>query len=214
MKTTNKLALTGIAAAAVVGACYLAAQMMSDIASLRILTLFGFSIDGGTLIYPLTFTLRDMVHKVAGKRAARAVVFAAAGANVVMALLFYFVATLPADPSVGAQDMFGAVLAPVWRIVVASIAAEVVSELLDTEVYSWAASKLGERYQWARVLASNSVSVPVDSVAFCWIAFAGVLPAPVVWSVVASNILVKWAMTLLSLPAIYIVPSTSERALD
>jgi uncharacterized PurR-regulated membrane protein YhhQ (DUF165 family) len=61
-----------------------------------------------------------------------------------------------------------------------------------------------------RVLVSNSVSVPVDSLVFAWLAFGSVLPASVVWSIVLANVLVKGAVTLLSLPGIYLVPHRGE----
>lgn len=184
---------------------YIASQMMADIASLKIVILFGYSMDAGTLIYPLTFTLRDMVQKMAGRKAARVVIFAAAGINLVMASLFWLVAKLPADVSMGTQEAFAAVLAPVWRIVIASIAAEVISELIDTEAYTFWTEKITKRYQWARVLFSNTFSVPIDSLAFSWLAFGGVLPAVIVWSIFASNVIVKGVTTLISLPMIYLV---------
>lgn len=188
-----------------VSCAYIAAQMMADIASLRIITLGGFSMDAGTLIYPFTFTLRDMIHKVAGIRAARSLIFAAAIINVLMAVYFWLVARLPADPEVGPQIEFGVVLAPVWRIVFASILAEVVAELVDTEMYRLWVERITRRYQWARVLVSNTVSVPLDSLIFSWAAFGGVLGVSVVWSIVASNILVKGLTTILGLPLIYLV---------
>ena len=186
-------------------AAYIAAQMMSDIGSLKIAAVAGFSIDGGTFIYPLTFTLRDMVHKLLGRKAARTLIVVAAGINLVMALFFAFLAKLPPDPAWPLQQAFADVLSPVWRIVLASIVAEVVSELLDTELYQLWVSRVTRRYQWARVLVSNSVSVPVDSLVFVWIAFGGALPVAVVWSIFWANVLVKGMMTLISLPAIYLV---------
>ena len=194
-------------AAVVVSAAYVAAQMMADIASLRIVSLFGLSIDAGTFIYPFTFTLRDLVHKVAGIKAARALILTAAVVNLLMALLFWFTSILPPDLSVGPQTAFGEVLSPVWRIVVASIAAEVLSELIDTEGYRLWVERVTERYQWMRVLVSNAVSVPVDSLVFAWLAFGGVLSTKVVWSIVLANILIKGAVTLFSLPGIYLVRS-------
>ena len=119
----------------IVVSAYIAAQVLADVASLRIVSIGGFSVDGGTLIYPFTFTIRDLVHKIAGKRVARLLIFLAAGVNLAMAGVFRIVAALPADLEVGTQTEFGAVLAPVWTIVAASIIAEVVSELIDTEVY-------------------------------------------------------------------------------
>jgi uncharacterized integral membrane protein (TIGR00697 family) len=97
------------------------------------------------------------------------------------------------------------VLSPVWRIVFASIVAEIISELIDTEGYRIWVDKVTHKFQWARVLVSNAVSVPVDSLIFCWLAFGGVMPNFVVWSIVASNVIVKGLTTLVSLPGIYLV---------
>ncbi len=186
-------------------AAYVAAQILADIGSLKIALVAGFSIDGGTFVYPLTFTLRDMVHKQLGRRAARTIIVAAGAINLLMAAYFAFLTRLPADPSWELQAAFAGVLNPVWRIVVASIAAELISELLDTEIYHAWVERVTRRYQWARVLVSNSVSVPVDSLVFCWGAFGGVLPTAVVWSIFWSNVLVKGLTTLVSLPGIYLV---------
>jgi hypothetical protein len=197
-------------AVVIVSAAYVAAQMMADIASLRIVTLFGFSVDAGTLIYPFTFTLRDLVHKVAGIKAARILIITAAAINIVMALLFWVASVLPADLQVGPQVEFGMVLSPVWRIVFASIIAEVIAELIDTEGYRLWVERVTERYQWMRVLVSNAISVPLDSLVFAWLAFGGVLPGDVVWSIVVANILIKGLVTLLSLPGIYLVRAESD----
>ena len=94
----------------------------------------------------------------------------------------------------------------------ASIAAEIVSELLDTEIYHWWVTKVTRRHQWLRVLVSNSVSVPVDNLIFAVGAFGGVLPWDVVWQIFLFNLVVKYAITILSLPLIYIAPSGSESA--
>jgi len=184
---------------------YIAAQILADVTSLKIALVGSFSIDGGTFIYPFTFTLRDLVHKLLGRGAARTLVITAGVINLVMAALFAFVIWLPADPGWGLQNEFALVLGPVWRIVIASILAEVVSELLDTEVYHLWVTRVTTRYQWLRVLSSNAISVPVDSLIFCWGAFGGNLAAATVWSIFWSNILVKGAVTLFSLPGIYLV---------
>jgi uncharacterized integral membrane protein (TIGR00697 family) len=190
---------------------YVAAQLLSDIASLKITRIAGFSMDAGTFIYPLTFTVRDLIHKRLGKTAARTVIILAAAVNLFMALFFHFTAWLPQDPSWGLMEEFSAILGPVWRIVIASIIAEIISELLDTEIYHLWQSRITKRYQWLRVLSSNAVSIPVDSFIFCWIAFGFVLPHTVVWSIFYANVMVKIAVTLLSLPAIYLVKERQAR---
>ena len=189
----------------VISVLYVSAQIFADITSLRLLLIAGLSTDGGTLIYPFTFTLRDMVHKVAGASVARTLIIIAAVINLFMAILFWIVSNLPADMMVGAQEEFGMVLAPVFRIVLASIVAEVVSELIDTEVYEQWIERIGHNKQWGRVLASNAVSVPIDSALFVLIAFWGELPGEVVMSIFVANVLVKGAVTLFSIPGIYLV---------
>lgn len=184
---------------------YIAAQMLSDVLSLKIAWVAGFSVDAGTFIYPLTFTLRDLVHKVLGRGAARTVIVAAGVINFVMAGLFAFAAWLPPDPTWPLQREFAAVLIPVWRIVVASIIAEVFSELTDTEIYHLWVTRLTRRFQWMRVLTSNAVSIPLDSLIFCWGAFGGRLPGATVWSIFWANVLLKGVVTLVGLPTIYLV---------
>lgn len=199
-----------LTAAILVSVLYVAAQMMSDIASLRIVMIAGYSIDAGTFIYPLTFTLRDMVHKVAGIKAARILIFAAAGINIIMALFFRVVSLLPPDLTIGPQEEFGMVLSPIWRIVAASIIAEVVSELIDTEGYRFWVEKVTKKYQWIRVLFSNLFSIPIDSFLFSFLAFWKLFPTSIVISIFFSNMIIKGITTLVSIPGIYLVPDRNS----
>ncbi|MBN1956472.1 MAG: queuosine precursor transporter [Anaerolineae bacterium] len=195
---------------AIVVAAYVAAQMLSDILSLKIARVAGFSVDAGTFVYPFTFTLRDMLHKLAGRRVARGVIVAAGVINLVMAGLFAFAAWLPADAEWLLQEEFRAVLAPVWRIVIASIVAEVISELVDTEAYHFWVTRVTRRFQWARVLFSNALSIPVDSLLFVFGAFWGQMSAGALGSVFAANLAIKGGVTLLSLPGIYLAGKRDE----
>lgn len=199
------LPLAPVPALAVVAvASYVAVQMLADIASLKIGVVCGLAVDMGTFVYPVTFTLRDVVHKLLGKRNAQVIVVTAGVINLAMAGYLMWVAKVPADPNWGLAREFSAILAPVWRIVLASIAAEVVSELVDTEMYHWFVTRITQRHQWARVLVSNSVSVPADNLIFAVGAFGWALPWGVVWQIFAMNLIVKYGMTLLSLPLIYV----------
>ncbi len=189
-------------------ASYIAAQMLSDIASLKIGLVAGFAVDMGTFIYPVTFTLRDVVHKVLGKKGAQLLILIAGVINLLMAGYLMWAASVPSDPEWGLGTEFSAILSPVWRIVMASILAEVVSELLDTEIYAWFVEKVTRKHQWARVLLSNSLSVPVDNLIFSVGAFGWLLPWTVVWQIFFFNLVVKYGVTLLSLPMIYLVPDS------
>ena len=112
---------------------YFALQIFSDIGSLKIIKLFGYSIDGGTFLYPFTFTIRDLIHRLSDKKTSQIVIIQSGLLNLLMALFFYIIGILPADLEIGPQNEFTSVLSPIWRLVIASICAEIISEFIDTE---------------------------------------------------------------------------------
>jgi uncharacterized integral membrane protein (TIGR00697 family) len=201
-------------AVAAVGA-YVGAQVIADVASLKIGTFADRAVDMGTFIYPITFTLRDVVHKTLGRSAARTLIVTAAVVNLVMAGYLRFAVEVPADSSYPFGEEFGLVLGPLWRIVLASILAEVVSELIDTEAYHWFVTRVTRRFQWARVVVSNAVSLPIDNAIFVVAAFGSIpflvdhpltLPWAAVWDIFLVNLAVKGAVTAVSVPLIYLTP--------
>jgi uncharacterized integral membrane protein (TIGR00697 family) len=207
-------------AIAAVGA-YVGAQVIADITSVKIGSTFGRAVDMGTFVYPITFTLRDVVHKTLGRRVARTMIVTAAVVNLFMALYLQWAARVPADESYPFGDEFRTVLGPLWRIVVASIIAEVISELADTEVYHWFVRRVTTRHQWARVAVSNAVSVPIDNVLFAVLAFGSLplladhaltLPWAAVWDVFVVNLTVKAAVSAVGLPLIYLSPDRDWRS--
>lgn len=194
-----------VTATIIVCVLYIAAQMLSDISSLQIVSFAGLSMDAGTFIYPITFTLRDVAHKILGLKGVRLLIVLAGGVNLFMAAFFWFVANLQPDSAAGSSELWGRVLGPVWRITFASILAELVAELLDTEIYRLWVTRVTRRFQWLRVLTSNAISVPIDSLIFSFAAFYGLMPTASVVAIFAANVLVKGIVTVVSLPLIYTV---------
>ncbi len=194
---------------AISASLYVSFQVIANVLSTKIalLPLTNLAIDGGTIIYPLTFTLRDFIHKTLGKQSARQIVILAGVVNLVMALLFVVIGKLTPDPSWPFQEAYQNILLPIWRITIASIVAQIISELVDTEIFSRAYHRFNDM---TAVLFSNSIALVVDSVIFSIIAFAGNLPWNVVWQIVITNILVKMVMSLLSTPTIKLVPRTVD----
>jgi queuosine precursor transporter len=220
MKVDHEKSTAFVGGAIVLTGTYIAAQMLSDIGSLKIASVAGWAVDAGTFVYPITFTIRDLIHKRLGKAAARTTILLAAAVNLAMAAYFWLVSLLPPDASwsvwegasVSMNDAFAKVLSPAWTIVIASILAEVVSELIDTEAYHLWTTRVTTRFQWMRVLVSNAVSVPLDSLVFSWLAFGlgfG-MPSAEVWQIFWFNVIVKGIVTLASLPAIYLVRENPE----
>ncbi len=125
----------------------------------------------GTLVFGLTFTARDHVHRQTGRKDR---VYVMIVVTVIMSIIMAYLLEVS------------------YRIIVASAIAIFLSESADTEIYH----KLKEQNWILRVLVSNAVSVPLDTIIFCLIAFAGVLPFSIIIQLVYVDIIVKYVTSL------------------
>lgn len=189
---------------------YIACQMISNIASVKIANVLSLAVDGGTFLYPLAFTIRDMAHKTIGKKNTQKLIIVSAIINIFSPVYFYIVSNIPADSSWQFNEAFQLTLSPVLRIAIASIVGSTVAELVDTEIYHFFVTKITKRYQWLRVLISNAFSIPVDNLLFVVIAFYGALPFDALLSIFIFNFFVKYAVTIVSVPMIYLVKENKE----
>jgi hypothetical protein len=129
------------------------------------LPIFGM-VSVGTLVFGITFTQRDRVHKY-GRKSVYLMIFIAA-IGMVLESLF---------------------LGVEWRIIIASFIAIVLSETADTEIYQ----KLIKRSWMERVIGSNLVSIPLDSILFNIIAFYGVFAYGMLVAIIFGEIVAKFA---------------------
>lgn len=184
---------------------YIACQMISNISSVKIANVLSLAVDGGTFLYPLAFTIRDMAHKTIGKKNTQKLIIVSAIINIFTPIYFYIISQIPADKSWEFDEAFKMTLSPVIRISIASIIASTLSEFVDTEIYHFFVSKITKKYQWLRVLISNAFSIPVDNFLFVAIAFFNVLPINALIGIFIFNFFVKYAVTIISVPMIYLV---------
>jgi hypothetical protein len=146
------------------------------------LPIFG-KVSVGTLIFGITFTQRDRVHRY-GRKAVYGMILAAA-VGMVLESLFLEVP---------------------WRIILASFIAIVLSEAADTEIYH----KLLHRSWLQRVTGSNLISIPLDSILFNLIAFLGVFQGPLLVAIIFGEIVTKF--TTGALAALWRAPRQIENA--
>jgi len=193
---------------------YVACQLMADIGATKFVEIAGVVMPAGTFVFALTFTLRDMVHKRLGEDWARAAIITAAGLNIFLSGYLWLMSQLDAPVWFGLGDSWNAIFAIVPAITIGSIVAELVSELTDTAVYSLWTEKMPDAPQWTRVLTSNLISIPVDSIVFSVLAFT-LLPSifgaetmpllTAVARVASGQVVFKAVVTLVSLPLIYLI---------
>jgi len=220
---TGRFKLDKTSATIVLCGLYIFFSLTGNIAATKI-TYFGNLVMDAGFIYAITFTWRDLIHKQLGRTAAMTTIWLAAAINLLAALYFQFVVLLPAQTdwaNKGGQTawefLFGiidasgsgwqSIFSLQMRIVLGSIITAVIAELIDTRVYHlWVRGPTREWPQWTRVFASNAVSIPVDSILFPLIAFAGIVGPQVMLQMFWTNITVKAITTVLVFWTIYLVP--------
>jgi uncharacterized PurR-regulated membrane protein YhhQ (DUF165 family) len=157
-----------LAAMSVYIVCTLLANFTFD--SFLALPLYG-QLSVGTLFFGVTFTQRDRVHRF-GKGRAYQMIAVAALSN--LALSAYLGIPL--------------------RFLLAGFLAILIAEAADTEVYA----RFVNRRWLTRVATSNAVSIPIDSVTFTAIAFAGSMSLAMMSEIVFADILAKTVVGLLA----------------
>lgn len=190
-------------AAIVIVALYAALQLLADIASLKIGVVLGMAVDMGSFIFPISFTLRDLAHRVLGRQKARVLVIASALINLAAVAYIIGISAVPSDEEWGLGEAYSALFDNIWRIVFASIAAQIISQLLNTEIYHWFATRITRRHLWLRTLTSNTISIPIDNLVFVVGAFGWLLPWSVVVEIFVFNLILKYAVMCVSIPLVY-----------
>jgi len=207
-RTTWLIALTGT---------FILTLSLADLAATKFILIGGVVAPGGVFLFSIIFVVRDMLHKIAGQAYVRRTILVAAVLNLFVAAYFYFIAQMPAPDFFQLAEPWDAIFALAPAIVLASITAAVLSQLLNTYVYQrlWDAG----RPQWARVVGSNLASLPVDSVLFTALAFVILPPAfgadPIalgdaVVRVASGQTLIKLIIVLAMTPMVYLVPERQE----
>ncbi|QBY10230.1 VUT family protein [Deinococcus metallilatus] len=153
-------------------ALYAASILLANVTLNQFIQLPGFGLlSVGTIFFAAVFTLRDRIHRAGGLKAVYVAIGTALLVNTVAALL----------------------LGTPWRFIGASFLAILLGELADTAVYQ----RLIEKSWWTRVLTSNAVSVPLDSITFTLLAFYGSMSGRDIAQIIFADILAKYAIAAL-----------------
>jgi uncharacterized integral membrane protein (TIGR00697 family) len=123
-------------------------------------------------VFPLLFTVTDVIVEVRGRRRARSVVFS--GIIMVALLALFEILAVHIAPSArfaGKEAAYDAIFGASLRIACASLVAFALSELLDVLVFARLRKLLNGRGLWLRNNVSNFVSQLADSTIFLTLAF-------------------------------------------
>jgi len=181
----------------------------------------GFNLTCGVLLWPLEFVMTDIVNEYYGPRAVRRISFTAV-ILIAYAFLMYFMAIgvpaadfwLPINVKNGIPNMqaaFSGIFGQGMRIIVGSIVAFLVSQIVDVTVFHRIKRATGEKHVWLRSTGSTLVSQIVDSYIVLFIAFSGVFTWQQILAFGIMNYIYKATMAILLTPVIYFVEARIEK---
>ncbi|HVY74218.1 MAG TPA: queuosine precursor transporter [Puia sp.] len=189
-------------------------------------TLFGesglsFNLTCGVLLWPLEFVMTDVVNEFYGPKAVRRISYIAV-ALISYAYLMFFMAihTAPAgfwltsnsDSGVpNMQDAFSGVFGQGMRIIIGSLVAFLVSQMVDVTIFHKIKQYTGEKKVWLRSTGSTIVSQLVDSYIVLFIAFAGKFTWQEILAIGMVNYTYKFIMAVGLTPLIYLMDRSIEK---
>jgi len=181
----------------------------------------GFNLTCGVLLWPIEFVMTDLVNEYYGPKAVKRISLTAV-LLILYAFLMYFAAigVPPADfwvsvnQSNGIPDMqaaFSGIFGQGMRIIIGSLIAFLVSQIVDVTIFHKIKKATGEKRVWLRATGSTLVSQLVDSYIVLFIAFTGVFSWQQILAFGIMNYIYKSTMALILTPVIYLVEGRIER---
>lgn len=184
---------------------FVAFLLISNVVASKILVLGPLSIDGGGLLFPLTYIFGDILTEVYGYKRTRRAIWMGFAANLVMAATFMLVGFLPPAPDWPNQDAYMAILGQSSRIVVASVTAYFVGEFINSFILAKMKIITKGKFLWSRTIGSTVFGEAFDTAIFMVIAFWGVLPFELFIAVGISGYLLKVAIEIIFTPFTYLI---------
>lgn len=160
----------------------------------------------GLMSFPFLFLITDTISEVYGKIIAKKVVFSGfILMAVALAMLQIAIYIPPAGFFAGfGQEAFATVFGATLRITIASMLAYLASQYHDVWAFHFWRKLTKAKHLWLRNNLSTITSQALDSVIFIGIAFYGVVPNEVIWTMILGQWVVKWLIALLDTPLCYL----------
>lgn len=192
---------------------YLAANVMA----VKLIEVFGVTIfDAGTVVFPLTYMLGDVLTEIWGYSTAKRVIWLTFACEVLFTLFVLIGITLPVPPENAAiADAYRQVFSFVPRIMIASLTAFIIGELTN----AWFMVKIKEwthgRHLWMRTIGSSVFGYLLDTTIFVCIAFIGTVPLPSILSMIVIQIAAKMLIEMLAAtPMTYVIVGRLRKSVN
>jgi uncharacterized integral membrane protein (TIGR00697 family) len=185
------------------------------------------TLTSGLTTYPLTFLVTDTVSEIYGKKRADRMVYVGFFLSLIMLAVVQVVVALPGSPhwvndSLGfgtpaaMQTAFESVFTLPGTLVLGSMSAYLVAQLLDNKLFHFWRRVTGGRHLWLRNNASTIVSQAADTIIVntIFLGWGLGMPADVVIEIIIANYIFKVCIALVDTPLVYLLVGGLRRHLE
>ncbi len=164
----------------------------------------------GVIPWPIVFILTDLMNEFYGEKAVRRVSWITAAliayCFIIVSLALNFPAKEIPGSNLATDAEFTKVFGQAQMVIVGSIAAFLLSQLLDATLFHWIKRKTGNKYIWLRSTGSTVISQFFDTLVVLYIGFVlpGNLSMTDFWNVAPTNYFLKLLIAISLTPLIYL----------
>lgn len=161
----------------------------------------------GILPWPIVFVTTDLINEYFGEKGVRKLSIITACLIAYTFIVLFFAMKIPSSAiSTVSTRQFNAVFGQSQLIIVGSITAFLVSQLIDVSIFHFFKRKTGERKIWLRSTGSTVISQLFDSFIVLGIAFwiPGIMDTKTFFLSAMTGYSVKLAIAVLMTPMIYL----------
>jgi queuosine precursor transporter len=189
--------------------------VISNVSAIKPLSIPGLPfvlMDGGNLLFPISYIFGDILVEVYGYAQSRRIIWLGFILNIFAAAAFSLVALLPPAPGWEMQDAFASILLQTPRVVLGSMVAFWCGSFLNAWVMARMKVWMSGRHLWMRTIGSTIAGEGIDSLLFTTIAFGGVWPLALVVQVIFWNFVLKTGYEIVATPLTYFIVRRLKRA--
>ncbi len=201
----------------VLTAVFLAALVVCNLIAQKFVTVdlgfFVFTVSAGSLPYPVTFLVTDLLSEVYGRRRANQVVWSGFAASLFVLGVLWLADAFPAIPDSPLDEAtFHQVFANnAPRTILASMVAYLCAQLVDVWLYHFWRDLTKGRHLWLRNNFSTVASQLLDSVLVVLVLFWGVRPGDAMLTLILHLWAFKALCALVDTPFLYLGVWLMER---
>lgn len=166
----------------------------------RLIKVFGLTTDAGTLIFPLTFLLSDLITEVYGYKHARRAIWCGFLFNILFILYGQLVIHMPGPDFASNNELFDTLFATNTRIIIASGMSYLAAEPLNSLMMAKLKIRMNGRYLGIRFVISTILASGVDSFIFGMIAFYGTMTNHNLFYLIVTMWFIKILIEIAGLP--------------